>query len=100
MLGIDFLDTHFAVLGIGDHIMTLHCTDYMITTSLTCDPAHDWCFERIVVLAATEILYKQYRKEIWKNTLMYIAIVHYRSKFPLPSPMQTMLLAPLQSLAI
>ena len=37
----DFLNTHFAVLDIGDHTITLHCTDYMLTTSLTHDPVHN-----------------------------------------------------------
>ena len=27
ILGSDFLDTHFAVLDISDHTITLHCTD-------------------------------------------------------------------------
>ena len=39
-LGIDFLDIHFAVLDIGDHTITLHCSDYMLTTSLTNDPVY------------------------------------------------------------
>ena len=41
ILGSDFLDTHFAVLDIGDSTITLHCTDYMLITSLTHDPVHD-----------------------------------------------------------
>ena len=41
ILGSDFLDTHFPVLDIGDHIITLCCTDYMLTTSLTCNPVYD-----------------------------------------------------------
>ena len=41
ILGSDFLDTHFAVLDIGDCIITLHCADYMLTTSLTHDPVYD-----------------------------------------------------------
>ena len=40
ILGSDFLDTHFAVLDIGDCTITLHCADYMLTTSLTHDPVH------------------------------------------------------------
>ena len=35
ILGSDFLDTHFAVLDIGDCTITLYCTDYTLTTSLT-----------------------------------------------------------------
>ena len=41
ILGSNFLDIHFAVLDIGNHTITLHCTDYMLTTSLTHDPVHD-----------------------------------------------------------
>ena len=41
ILGSDFLDTHFAVLDIGHHTITLHCADYMLTTNLTCDPVYD-----------------------------------------------------------
>ena len=41
ILGSDFLDTHFAVFNIGDHTITLCCTDYILTTSLTHDPVHD-----------------------------------------------------------
>ena len=37
----DFLDTHFAVLDIGDRTITLHCADYTLTTSLTRDLVHD-----------------------------------------------------------
>ena len=40
-LGSDFLDTYFAVLDIGDHTITLHCTDYILTTSPNHDPVHD-----------------------------------------------------------
>ena len=40
ILGSDFLDTHFAVLDIVDSTLTLHCTDYMLTTSLTHDSVH------------------------------------------------------------
>ena len=40
--GSDFLDTHFAVLDIGDYTITLHCDDYTLTTSLTHDSLHDW----------------------------------------------------------
>ena len=39
-LGIDFLDAHFAVLDINYHTITLHCLDYMLTTSLTHDPVY------------------------------------------------------------
>ena len=38
ILGSDFLDTHIAVLDIGDHTITLCCTDYMLTTSLADSP--------------------------------------------------------------
>ena len=41
ILGSDFLDTHFAVLDIGDSTITLCCNDYMLTTSLTHDPVYD-----------------------------------------------------------
>ena len=41
ILGSNFLDTHFAVLDIGDHTITLCCTDYTLTTSLIHDPVHD-----------------------------------------------------------
>ena len=41
ILGSDFLGTHFAVLDIGNHTITLHCTDYMLTTSLTHGSIHD-----------------------------------------------------------
>ena len=41
ILGSDFLDTHFTVLDIGNCTITLHCTDYMLTTSLTHDPVHN-----------------------------------------------------------
>ena len=41
ILGSDFLDTHLTVLDISDHASTLHCADYMLTTSLTCDPVYD-----------------------------------------------------------
>ena len=41
ILGSDFLDTHFAVLDINDHTITLNCVDYMLTTSLTHDSVHD-----------------------------------------------------------
>ena len=38
ILGSDFLDTHFAVLDIDNHTITLCCADYMLTTSLTHNP--------------------------------------------------------------
>ena len=41
MLGSDFLNTQFAVLNIGNHTINLHCTDYMLTTSLTHDHVYD-----------------------------------------------------------
>ena len=41
ILGNDFLDTHFAVLDVGDHTITLYCTDYTLTTSLTHDPVYN-----------------------------------------------------------
>ena len=41
ILGSGLLDTHFAVLDIGDHTITLCCTVYMLTTSLTYDPVHN-----------------------------------------------------------
>ena len=41
ILGSGFMDTDFAVLDIGDHTITLHCTDYTLTTSLTCDLTYD-----------------------------------------------------------
>ena len=41
ILGSDFLDTHFAVLDIGDCTITLCCTNYKLTTSLTHNPIHD-----------------------------------------------------------
>ena len=41
VLGSDFLDIYFAVLDIGDCTITLHCADYILTTSLTYDPVHD-----------------------------------------------------------
>ena len=41
ILESDFLDTHFAVLDIGDGTITLHCADYTLTTSLTHDPIHN-----------------------------------------------------------
>ena len=41
ILGSDFLDTHFAVLDIGDCTITLRWADYMLTTSLTHDLVHD-----------------------------------------------------------
>ena len=34
ILESDFLDTHFAVLDIGDYNITLHYADYTLTTSL------------------------------------------------------------------
>ena len=37
IMGSDFLDTHFAVLDIGDDTITLRCADYMLTTSLIHD---------------------------------------------------------------
>ena len=41
ILGSNSLYTHFAVLDIGDHTITLHCTNYMLTTSLTHDPVYN-----------------------------------------------------------
>ena len=41
ILGSDFLDTLFSVLDIGDHTITLCCTDYTLTTSLTRDPVYN-----------------------------------------------------------
>ena len=41
ILGSDFLDTHFAVLDIGNCTITLHCADYMLTTSFTCNPVYN-----------------------------------------------------------
>ena len=50
ILGSDFLDTYFAIVDISDRTITLCCTDYMLTTSLTYDPVYDLCLEKIVVL--------------------------------------------------
>ena len=93
ILGSDFLDTHFAILAIGDRIINLRCTDYMLTTSLTQNPEHNLHLAKIVTPAATEISYKQFRKEIQKYTLTYITIVQHRFKFPLPLSVQPMLKA-------
>ena len=41
MLGSDFLDTHFAVLDIGDCTITFCYADYTLTTSLTHNLVHD-----------------------------------------------------------
>ena len=41
ILGSDSIDIHFAVLDICDHTITLHCTEYMLTASLTHDFIHD-----------------------------------------------------------
>ena len=38
LLGSDFLDTYLAMLDIGNHNIALHYADYMLTTSLTCNP--------------------------------------------------------------
>ena len=40
ILGSELLDTYFVVLDISDHTITLHCADYMLTTSLTHDPVY------------------------------------------------------------
>ena len=58
MLGSDFLDTHFAVLDIGDSTITLYCADYMLTTNLTRDYVYDYHLTKIDVPATMEILYK------------------------------------------
>ena len=36
-----FLNIYFAMLDVSDSIITLCCTDYMLTTSLTHDPIHN-----------------------------------------------------------
>ena len=59
-MGNDFLDTNFSLLDIGDCTITLHCTNYMFTTSLTYDPVHDYYLIKMVVLAAMEISYKKF----------------------------------------
>ena len=41
ILGSDFLDIYFAMLDTSDHTITLHCTYYMLTTSLTHNPVYD-----------------------------------------------------------
>ena len=41
ILGSDFLDTQFAMLDIGDRIITLCYTDYTLTTSITCNPVRN-----------------------------------------------------------
>ena len=84
ILGSDFLDTHFTVLDIGNHIITLHCTDYMLTNSLNHDPLHNYNLAKIVAPAATEVSYMKFRKEMQRDTLIYIDIVQHCSKFPLP----------------
>ena len=84
LLGSEFLDTHFAVLDISDHTITLCCTDFMLTTSLTHDPVHDLHLAKKVAPATTGILYKQFRQEIQKDIPTYIAVVQHHSKFPLP----------------
>ena len=77
MLGSDFLDPHFAMLNIGDCISTLHCADYMHTNSLSYDPVYDKCLMKIVVPATTGVSYKQFRKEVKKNSPAYIVIVQH-----------------------
>ena len=37
ILGSDCLDTQFVVLDMGNYTITLHCADYILITSLTCD---------------------------------------------------------------
>ena len=100
ILGSDFLNTHFTVLDIGDHTITLHCDDNMLTTSLTHDLLLDWCLAKIVALVATGVLYKKIWKEMEKNTPTYITLVQYQSKFLLPQSMLTMLPALLHLLAV
>ena len=58
ILGSDFLDTHFAVLDIGDYTITFGYADYTLTTSLTHNLVHDQFREKIVTLAAIKVLYK------------------------------------------
>ena len=41
ILGSVFWEKHFAVLHIGDCTITLCCSDYMLTTSLTHDTVYD-----------------------------------------------------------
>ena len=41
ILGRDFLYKYFAMLDKGNHTITLHYTDYMLTTSLTQDLIYD-----------------------------------------------------------
>ena len=77
ILESDFLDTYFTVLNISDHTITLHRADYMLTTSLTHDPIDDYRMAKIVVLATTELLHKEYRKEVQKNTPRHVAIVQH-----------------------
>ena len=41
IMGSDFLETNFAVLDIDNCTITLCCANYMLTTSLICDPVRD-----------------------------------------------------------
>ena len=54
----DFLDKCFTVLNVGDCTITLHCTDYMLTTRLTGDPVYNKNLEKIVMPTTTKVLYK------------------------------------------
>ena len=63
VLGSDFLDTRFAVLDIGDSTITLHCADYMLNTSLTHDPVHDYLLTNIVAPAIIEVSYKYSKRK-------------------------------------
>ena len=67
------------MIGIGDYTITLCCTDYMLTTSLAHDPVYDQHLAKKVALATDEVWYKQFRKEMQKNTPIYIAIVQHQS---------------------
>ena len=57
ILGSDFLDTHFTVLDIGNCTITLHCVDYILTTSLAYNPVYIYNLAKIIVLVATRIFY-------------------------------------------
>ena len=58
---LNFLDTYSDMVDLSNHIITVHYTDFMLTVSLTHDPAYNYHLVSIVMPVAKELLYKHLR---------------------------------------
>ena len=62
IMGSDFLASYISILDVVYCTITLHCADYMLTASLTCDIVYDQLLAKIVAPDTTQVSYNPRKK--------------------------------------